>query len=94
MDSSKKLHKKLPHFNEHTEQERKLTINSMLIILVESYAKINYFNVKSPKLLIKHFQEGRLHTSLIIGLYTTPTVGTFPIVRPMETQTKGNLQIV
>ena len=30
-------------------------------------------------------------TSSIMGLYTTPTVGTFPIVRPMETQTKGNL---
>jgi len=27
-------------------------------------------------------------------LYTTPIVGIFPIVRPMETQTKGNLHIV
>jgi len=44
--------------------------------------------------LVNHLQEGRLLTSLIIGLYTTPTVGVFPIVRPMETQTKGNLHIV
>jgi hypothetical protein len=27
-----------------------------------------------------------------MGLYTIPIVGTFPIVRPMETQTNGNLQ--
>ena len=40
----------------------------------------------------KHLQDVRFLTSLIIGLYTTPTVGTFPIVRPMETQTKGNLK--
>ena len=30
--------------------------------------------------------------NLIIGeLFTTPTVGTFPIVIPIEMQTKGNL---
>jgi len=31
-------------------------------------------------------------TSLSIGLYTTPTVGTFPIVRPIDTHTKGYLK--
>ena len=28
----------------------------------------------------------------MIGLNTTPTVGTLPIVKPIETQTKGYLE--
>lgn len=31
-------------------------------------------------------------TSSIIGLYTTPTVGTLPIVSPIDTHTNGNLK--
>lgn len=32
-----------------------------------------------------------LSTSSRIGLYTTPTTGTFPMVSPIDTQTKGKL---
>lgn len=37
--------------------------------------------------------NAQILTSSNIGLYTTPTVGTFPMVRPMETHTKGNLEV-
>jgi hypothetical protein len=33
-----------------------------------------------------------IDTSFMIGLYTTPTVGTLSMVRPIETHTKGKLQ--
>jgi hypothetical protein len=33
-----------------------------------------------------------IDTSFIIGLYTTPMIGTLSMARPIETHTKGNLQ--